>query len=216
MNGFLLRDGTITIIHVPNSSTTAATDINNKGVIAGWFDNHAFILRNGHFTMIDAPGAFETSANAINDRGVVVGLALEPNDFDGTDVGFVRHADGTFERIVEGNSTLVADINDRGTLLVNAEQGQLLRIRGEYQPIVPCTPSDVALKVLRRRGLIGETFDPSANAFVGYVRTRKGTATYQYPGSNSTIVRGRNASGVAVGEANGPEGTIGFVFVPGK
>ena len=81
-------------IHVPGSSTTAAVDINMDGTIVGNFDSHGYIFRDQAFEPIDAPGGFETSVTAINDDGVVTGLALEPNDFDGREVGFVRHADG--------------------------------------------------------------------------------------------------------------------------
>src|SRR4051812_22598097 len=99
VHGFLYREGQFFTIHVPGSSTTVAVDINMDGTIVGNFDSHGYILRGQNFETIDAPGGFETSVTAINDQGVVTGLALEPNDFDGRNVGFVRYADGTFERV---------------------------------------------------------------------------------------------------------------------
>jgi hypothetical protein len=56
--------------------------------------------------------------------------------------GLRQVSDGSFERIVPpgSDSSLVKDVNDRGTLLVNVSFGQLLRIDGQYEPI-PAVPS---------------------------------------------------------------------------
>lgn len=217
VDGFLLRSGSLTIIHVPNSITTNANDINNKGDITGVFDGHAFVLHAGTYTMIDVPGAFESTAHAINDRRVVAGEALEPNDSDGRQVGFVRDRDGTFERIAPtDDSALVADINDHGTLLVNSGQNQFLRIDGDDVQLAPCQPSEVVIRITNHLGLIGQTPLASApSTFVGFARSAKRTEIYRYPGSDTTTLRDRNRAGVAVGEANVPDvGQVGFVFVP--
>jgi probable HAF family extracellular repeat protein len=217
VHGFLYRDGVFSAIDVPGSSTTIAVDINLDGTIAGNFDTHGYIFRDGEFQTIDAPGAFESSVTAINDQGVVTGLALEPNASDGREVGFVRHADGTFERVApEGaSSALVKDINNRQVLLVNADQTQLLRINGTYRTIQPCRPSDVAFRITDREDRLGIGEEPSLGIFVGYLQTAIRYTTYRFPQSNQTQLRDVNASGVAVGQANDPvRGSVGFVFIP--
>jgi probable HAF family extracellular repeat protein len=217
VHGFLYRNGEFVTIHVPGSSTTTAVDINMDGTIVGNFDSHGYILRDQAYEPIDAPGGFETSVTAINDDGVVTGLALEPNDFDGREVGFVRHADGTFERVVpEGaSSALVKDINNRQVLLVNTSQGQLLRIDGTYQAIQPCRPSDTAFRITDVEDRLGSSEEPSLGMFVGYLQTATRYTTYRFPQSIQTTLRDVNASGVAVGQANDPvRGSVGFVFTP--
>jgi probable HAF family extracellular repeat protein len=216
-HGFLYRRGTFFTIHVPGSGTTRAEDINQSGTIAGSYDSRSYVLQDGVFSTVDAPEAFETSVLAINDRGDIAGLALEPNDFDGRQVGFVRYRRGTFERIAFGetSNSLVADINNRRTLLVNAQQGQLLRIRGEYHAIHPCRAADVVIGITDRNALFGMTEEPSLGMFVGLFQTAHAYTTYRYPGSVQTLLRDVNSFGVAVGQATDPVlGTVGFVFIP--
>jgi probable HAF family extracellular repeat protein len=217
VHGFLYRGGTFFTIHVPGSSTTRAVDINKWGTIAGNFDSHSYVLQHGVFSTVDAPGAFETEAHAINDRGDIAGQALEPNDFDGREVGFVRDRAGTFERIAFGEveNSLVADINNRRTLLVNSQHGQLLRIRGEYRTIHPCRPADIVIRITDRNALIGTTEEPSLGMFVGLFQTADEYSTYRYPGSVQTVLRDVNSFGVAVGQAVDPVlGGVAFVFIP--
>jgi probable HAF family extracellular repeat protein len=217
VHGFLYRDGAFFTIDAPGGVTTTATDINASGTIVGNVDGRGYILRNGAFTFVQAPGAFATSTTSINNRGVVGGIALEPNELDGREVGFVRSPDGTFERIAPAGfaNALVRDIDNRGALLVNADLSQLLRIRGEYEAIEPCRPRDILVRITNRRGFVGVTDEPSLGMVLGLVQTDREYTTYQYPGGDQTVLSDVNASGVAVGQANDPvRGTIGFVFVP--
>jgi probable HAF family extracellular repeat protein len=216
-HGFLYRNGMFHTIDVPGSSSSFAADINASGTIVGNFGSRAYVLRDGSFTFIDAPGAFATSATAINDRGAVAGLALEPNDSDGREVGFVRGRDGSFERIAfdEVAGVGVRDITNQGTLLVNADLSQLLRTRGEYETIQPCSASDIIIRLTRQKHFVGATFEPSLQMSFGLVHTHRQYTLYQYPGAVSTLLRDVNSAGLAVGQANDPvRGSIGFVFVP--
>jgi len=217
VHGFLYRNRKFFTIDVPGSSTTVAVDINRDGTIVGNFDSHGYIYRHKAFEQVDAPGAFETSVTAINNLGVVTGLALEPNDFDGREAGFVRRADATFERVVPDGASgaLVKDINNRQVLLVNADQSQLLRIDGTYETIQPCRPSDTAFRITDREDRLGIGEEPSLGIFVGYLQTATRYTTYLFPGSTQTQLRDVNASGIAVGQANDPaRGSVGFVFIP--
>src|SRR6476469_6339308 len=67
-----------TSISVPGATFVDATAINNRGVVAGeWQDNttggHAFIYNHGIVTTIDPPGSRIAIARGINDFGEVVG-----------------------------------------------------------------------------------------------------------------------------------------------
>src|SRR5439155_9880083 len=62
-----------TTIDVPNSVTTNAFGINDRGQIVGGYDGHGFLLSGGTFTTIDVPNSQGTGANRINDRGQIVG-----------------------------------------------------------------------------------------------------------------------------------------------
>jgi hypothetical protein len=83
----------------------------------------------------------------------------------------------------------------------------------DTNPVTP-PPNGTATSV-DHQGLVGLTEDRSINLFVGFARTDKGTLIYRYPGSDISIVRDRNSSGIAVGEAILPGvGQVGFVFIP--
>src|SRR5579859_851809 len=65
-HGFVYRHGRFRTIDDPRAGHmagqgTTAVDINDNGVIVGWFVSgnvqHGFILRNGRFRTVDAPGA---------------------------------------------------------------------------------------------------------------------------------------------------------------
>ncbi|HEY7169734.1 MAG TPA: hypothetical protein VH417_02745 [Vicinamibacterales bacterium] len=221
VHGFVYRHGRLRLIDVPGSSTTNAKDINDAGTIVGRFDGHGFILRRGALTTIDAPGSFATSVQAVNNSNVIGGLGLEPNDSDGLNVGFVRSPDGSFERIVPpgSDSSLVADVDDRGTLLVNASFGQVLRIDGQYEPIQPCHPLDFVERlatVSKHLAFVGATTD-AANMERGMLRTNTRFETFLYPGSIDTVLLDVNDQGTAIGIAIVPDvGQIAFVFVPRK
>jgi probable HAF family extracellular repeat protein len=215
LHGFLYASGVLTTIDVPDADWTVATDINNSGTIVGYFADrglglaHGFVLRHGTFSTIDAPGAFVTEINAINSRGDIVGTALEPNGDTGTNVGFVRYRDSSFERIAIGMYSYVADINDRGDLLVNGNDltGQFLRVHGEYHSIQAC--GAFAFRITNQLHLAGTTSGPSSGS-VGFVLTPRSYLTYRYPGAAFTVLRDVNASGVVVGAAD----NVGFLFLP--
>ena len=83
--GFLLDKGRYTTIQAPRARThTYAHGINNRGQIAGGFDDPSFDghdgrghgsvrKKNGRFVQFDVPGAISTNANKINDHGQIAG-----------------------------------------------------------------------------------------------------------------------------------------------
>jgi hypothetical protein len=119
--------GRYTKINVPGAAATFPADINNPGVIDGfYFDasgkDHGYIDRSGRFTTLDypRPGVSLTEADGINDFGVCVGLYA---DAHGVAHGFLyRH--GRFTAINDpkasptpAGGTAAFSINDSGAIV---------------------------------------------------------------------------------------------------
>ncbi len=218
--GFLWSNGTYTTIAVPGASGTTATDINAKGTIVGFTNTASFRLEDGAFTAIDVPGSLATLALGINNAGEVVGFALEPNDFDGIEAGFVLRR-GVFERVVHPaaqGGTVLNDINARGSVLGNASGVGffVLNNSGFAVPVV-CEPVDaidtVLSRITDRGGYVGTTYLPSGST--GFVYTNHSYTLFEYPGAQQTRVTDANSRGLVVGEAfDGVGGQVGFLFVP--
>ena len=113
-------------------SRTVASDINNRGQIAGWSDDgvrsFGYIReRRGNFTRIEHPDASGTvpvgfgaeisgtELRGINDRGDVVGNYAA----DGTIYGFIRDRRGNLTTIRPPGAagTLLTGVNDRGEIV---------------------------------------------------------------------------------------------------
>lgn len=80
-HGFLWRNGSLTVLRVPNAPATCALDINNRGTIVGIYsdtahEQHGFVLRDGRYTTIDIPDGTQTEVHSINDSGDIVGFYL--------------------------------------------------------------------------------------------------------------------------------------------
>jgi uncharacterized membrane protein len=126
-DGFKLKNGVFTTLHYPGSLSTNPTSINDKGVIAGWYQNsgyhkyYGFTLTNGVYTTLAHPKAvYGTFLEDINSSGVIVG-----NYRDGSFAyhGFI-YINGIFKDIhasVTGiNNAGVTGINGYGYVTGNA------------------------------------------------------------------------------------------------
>ena len=75
--GYLYEGGTLTPLEVPDSTSTAAWDINPAGVVVGVFNDaagaHGFTFDGVQFTHINVPGATATRVFGINAGGDIVG-----------------------------------------------------------------------------------------------------------------------------------------------
>lgn len=71
------KDGSFTLIDVPDSTSTQVWAINSRGEMVGVYVSagvtHGFLLSGGRFQTIDYPGAALTFANGINAQGDIVG-----------------------------------------------------------------------------------------------------------------------------------------------
>lgn len=115
-HGFLRSpDGKFTSFESPGADTTPndfngtfAQSINDRGVIAGYYDDatglaHGFVRSaEGTFTTFDVPGAVNgTIPVYLNDAAAIVGYSLDVNLLFHA---FLRHPDGTFSVFVGPDS----------------------------------------------------------------------------------------------------------------
>lgn len=80
--GYIYENNTLTPLEVPNSTFTAAWDVNPAGVIVGVFTDstgatHGFTFDGASFSQIDVPGATATRVFGINARGDLVGAYVQ-------------------------------------------------------------------------------------------------------------------------------------------
>lgn len=78
-HGFIIKNGTTTVIDADDSGTTTLEGLNEKGIATGQvlsgedMNTHAFVLNThtGTFTWIDVPGSTNQQAWGINKQGLV-------------------------------------------------------------------------------------------------------------------------------------------------
>jgi len=120
-------DGDYRTIAFPGAATfTIAFGINNRGQVAGYYDDetgrtHGFVRgRSGHYRTIDFPGAYATAATRINDRGQIIGdyFTTKKRFNQGLKRGFLLDH-GRFTRInVPGSdSTEAVGLDDHGRVV---------------------------------------------------------------------------------------------------
>lgn len=95
---------TYTTVDFPGAIATGVLDINNYGVMVGFYSDrstqHGFIDSNGAFSTLDHPGGIVTNAIGINDLGQIVGVYQGNGRYNGF------YYDGaTFTTINPPNST---------------------------------------------------------------------------------------------------------------
>jgi hypothetical protein len=124
--GFTLVNGTYTSFSYPESGATCAFSVNNKGDIAGYWDDangveHGFILTDGIYISVDPPGSTFTDVAGINDSGEVVGAYCTTSDCALNLVGSQGFllSNGTYTTftISGATETFLSGINDKGLLL---------------------------------------------------------------------------------------------------
>ncbi|MGB9368466.1 MAG: FG-GAP-like repeat-containing protein [Xanthobacteraceae bacterium] len=83
-HGFLYNNGNFSLLDDPHGSSTVAYDINNAGVIVGYYydsasgtHGFAYNTHTGTWAPIDAPGATATYINGINDLDQIVGYYVD-------------------------------------------------------------------------------------------------------------------------------------------
>jgi len=130
-HGFSLIAGVFTTIDFPGSHLfSVPNQVNNLGVIAGWyadqvganFIQHGFVYTAGVFTAIDFPGAVSTAVNSITDTGELSGAFFTATVSGGfthlnghfTTVNFPSAISGVFNLAVNNAGQLVPVYTDSG------------------------------------------------------------------------------------------------------
>jgi len=118
--GFIFSLTQVTSINVPGSRVTYVGGINNRGEVAGYYQDaqgvdHDFLWSKDQFTTIDPPGSPLPLAS-LNDKGQVVGTYSDPTT--GRPRGFL-YDKGVFTTIDAPNSlrTELFGINDAGQIV---------------------------------------------------------------------------------------------------
>lgn len=98
--GVIYNNGNFISVEHPDAWSTYIKDINDSGVMAGWYDTavrqYGFIYDGADFTVVDVPGSVTCSAEGINNNGDIVGWY---DDGDNQRHGFVRYADGSYDTV---------------------------------------------------------------------------------------------------------------------
>ncbi|MDB5934683.1 MAG: hypothetical protein JWQ01_2027 [Massilia sp.] len=106
-------------ITVVGAAGSTATDVNNKGQVAGWFAasvsaEHAFLYSAGSITDLGTFGGANSHANALNDYGQVVGYA---DTGSGTTRAFL-YSSGTMANLgTLGGNSAANGINNAGAVV---------------------------------------------------------------------------------------------------
>jgi hypothetical protein len=90
-NGFILKDGKVTVLHAFGSSFTQALGVNNSDDVVGTYVDangvmKGFVYDNGHYQSIEMQGAQSTVINGINNHDALVGFFMDQN---GNTIGLV-------------------------------------------------------------------------------------------------------------------------------
>jgi hypothetical protein len=188
------------------------------------------------FTSFDITGAASYFVAGINDEGLVAGTWIGA---DGSEVGFIRSADGRISTpILDPNdhsgTTILRAINDEGVIAgfygANAEHGFLLS-EGKFQTVDFPGAVSTALRGINNLGDLSGTYsivDIDAADF-GFIVPRRGPAIsfkLPEPGATGIVVGGINdlrqlvgyytdATSTLVGFLRQPSGQIVSVIVSG-
>lgn len=119
---------TVTDLGTLGGSSSAATAINDHGVIVGDSatanqENHAFIYQNGVMTDLGVPGSL-SHGNGINNQNQIVGTYFVPGGSPFQPHAFIYHQ-GTFTDLgtLGGGSSYAYGINDAGQIVGTSDAG---------------------------------------------------------------------------------------------
>jgi YVTN family beta-propeller protein len=198
---------------VPGATETVARDINDRGVIAGFFTDgnaitHGFVRSaQGEITAFDAPGAVSTTASAINARNVVAGFYV---DATGRFHGFERDPDGLITTVDSPGApdTFLLGINNQGDVVGGIDLGDqttsigLLLQGGKFSTFEDpsAAPMQTQPNHINETGLITGLFVDSAGQSHGFLLNTAEYTTLDFPGADATFALGTSNRGTSAGQ----------------
>jgi hypothetical protein len=211
---------TFTTINYPGSQSTAASGINDSGVIVGEYmdgggNTHGFVDNNGVYTEINVPGSTFTQATGINAAGEIVG------DYNG---GAFSYTGGVFTLFNDPNGTSGAfGINSTGKIVgfftnsSSVTEG-FLDNGGTFTTIFDVNSSGTngtAADGINDAGTIVGTYDV-INTGNGFVYNGSTYTTTNVPGATGgTYLHGINNSGQMAGYYSTGGANQGFLDIGG-
>lgn len=210
----------------PAANYTRGGDINNAGIIVGYFNvnapPHGFILTGGTFTQYDVPDAASTQFQGINDVGTMVGRYDFPRNGDSH--GFFL-SDGNLTTFDVPGATftagkginLVGDIVGRYVDAAGVSHGFLLS-GGQFSSFDYPNATYTNPWKINNNGLIVGDYKDAAGATRGFLRLSNGQFTsINFPKATYTSALGINAAGQIVGTYNLADGVRrGFLLSNGS
>jgi hypothetical protein len=217
---------TFTTIHVPGSTYTTATGINDSGQIVGFYyvgssnTTHSFLLSGGIYTTIDVPGSTYTQAYGINDSGQVVGsygvgMGGLPRGFLLSGGSYTTlHVPGALQDYPRG-------INDSGQVVgyyVTFPSGYhgFLLSGGSYTTFDYPGADDTTPYGINASGQIVGDYDVGGGDPQSFLLSGGSYAPIDVPGSVYTRALGINDSGQVVGEYYDGNSFPGFLLTGGS
>lgn len=220
--------GRITTFNVPGAAGSEATDISDRGVIAGTYSDdtpivnnsahpYGYLLDNSRFTRIDVPGAAGTSVQGVDDHRRAIGTYA---DSAGTTHGFRwEHGHVTVMDVPGAASTALIGVNERGQIVGQSVDATGQKIRsfrwdpGHAKPTTIRRPGAAYTFVsdINDRGQIaGYTADDlDLNGARGFVLSKGKVAPVNFPGVARTAPLDLNDRGTVVGIYENPAAGTG-------
>jgi len=223
---------TYTIVDYPGAAHTEAWDINNSGVIIGWYDAnsdsswepHGFVLYEATWYSLEYPGAMWTFAMGINDGGTLVGTCVDPG---GVAFGYSLTAGGYayIDPYPSADESYVYSVNNSNTMVgwFSGDRPDVPEgLRGYYGYSLsggvytlldyPAGPGVVfhAYGINDTDTIVGEWVDCGGTHCCSLDGDT--LSFLDRPGADSTVAWGVNNGGAIVGEYTDATGTHGFLL----
>ena len=207
----LWADYTFTTFSHPDSSTlTNAYDINNDGVVVGYYQDSsrktcAFSYQDGVFTDTTYPGDYENNNHSINNNGQIAGYYYEPGPKTSPFHSYVYDQSSGFniQQYPEAVKEAIHGINDNGDTVGWAwmESGFLSYscLNGTFQELCSSNGDMIYAEAINNQSVIvgGSSLSGSMRGFIN----DNGNYTYlEHPDADGyTLINGINDAGQLVG-----------------
>jgi uncharacterized membrane protein len=213
-HGYILKDGKVTTLDAPHSTTTSVGNIKPNGsteIVGGYLNARGrelgFLYINGHYSDIRGPkGSTAAAANAINDDGDIVGSYKDSN---GVTEGYLLTKHGyTSFNVFMSQINAATGINDKGKLVywsVSGISGDTtsylydIKTQQSTEIDVPGATDSLAQDINNEGDITFEWLDSAGGAHGALLHAGK-YYKFEYPKSPWGFATGLNDRNVMVGD----------------